>query len=131
MNYQNMNNISIGVLSNTELKMTARCIRHWLNRECNKISGLLSTPAGMLQFVQVCDKNKFKTPNHFQGVPLHPISINEAGSGSREQNGTWTGALGQLHAGSIDMLATSMVSISNAKKISYLPPPSQLRNTAP
>src|SRR5690349_21234082 len=105
-----MEPLTVGVRSDSyDYSPTAICLQSALDRQqrgmCNNISGMLTKNVATLMFFQVSMIVLIERDWVFetlQGLPVLPVSINVS-IGIRLPNGTWTGALGLLQSGVVDI----------------------------
>lgn len=102
-----MTEMSAGIWAQfVDYNLTSLCLKDGLSRlnkkQCRNITGMWPSSAGSLMFSQ--------------GLPIRPYAINEQSSGIRFQNGTWTGALGLLQSGTVDMWAVDALFTSERNR---------------
>jgi hypothetical protein len=108
----NITPFTVGVRTNYyDYNATVQCLQHGLIQEykptCRDIPGMFPVVAASLMFFQVCTIKMYIHPP-FQGLPFHPHSLNMS-TGARQENGTWTGALGALQSGVVDIFASNIL----------------------
>jgi hypothetical protein len=106
--FRNMSTINVGIFTDIfDFNLTTLCLQYFLDREykkiCSNMAGVLPVELDSLLFFQV--KGALLVSNsNYKGLQSSTYQLDDA-PGVQLENGTWTGALGQLQSGIVDIWA--------------------------